>query len=154
MNATEWTALIVAAIGALGAVVLQGLQMWLSYKRDLDTKAKAEEAAIKAEAVKVKVESVVAKIDENTEITTQAKDAASNFKDHSEACTQDLREHDARIAALEGQMAVLHSSVDTVSKNIDNTRHEMRTNIQTVMNKLDTMMLLAKTAETKGPGSN
>lgn len=140
MNAAELTALVVAAIGAVGAVALQGLQMYFSYLRDQENKEKVKEAVKNTNVVNAKVDSVVAKIDDNTAITTQAKDAATNFKQHSEACTQDIRGHEARIATLEAQIGL-------INKNIDSTRHEMRTNLQTVMNKLDTMMLVAKVPE-------
>lgn len=55
MNGAEWTALAVAAIGAIGAIVLQALQMYLSYKRDT---------------------SIEGKVDENTKITTNSSEVA------------------------------------------------------------------------------
>lgn len=67
MSATEWTALTVAAIGALGValgnVVLQALQMWLTYKRDLSLK----EGTAKVEQ----------KVDANTKITKEGTAAAA-----------------------------------------------------------------------------
>lgn len=35
MDATGWAVVVVAAIGAMGSVILQSLHMYLSYKRDL-----------------------------------------------------------------------------------------------------------------------
>ena len=94
--------------------------------------------------LKYKVAGVEDKIQTNTEITQRAERAADRAVEHTEACDEDraqvfklLSEHDTRIVSLEAQMASLKVSVDGVSKSVDSTRHEMRTYMQSLTNKLD-----------------
>ncbi len=133
MNATEWTALTVAAIGAIGAVVLQAMQMYFSYRRDTAMKDKAEEAVKKADAVEKK-------LDNNTVITTAAKDAAQQAEKQTNGVLTDYREqvdgHDRRIATMEREIGELKLLVGTAIKNVDSTRHEVRNHLQTIMTQL------------------
>lgn len=151
LNATELTALVVAAIGAIGAVVLQALHMYLAYRRDISLKGDVKAAVDQTAAVAATAEAVESKLDDNTAITKETKEAATAVGQHNEACNTEITrlatvsaQHHDRISALEGQMARLAVTVEAASKNVDSTRHEMRTNLQTVMNKLDGLMMLAK----------
>lgn len=91
-----------------------------------------------------KMEETGTKLDANTVITHEAKEAATKASEHSKACDHErakifelLSEHENRIANLETQIGILKNSVESVSKNIDSTRHEMRGHLQTLTNKLD-----------------
>lgn len=96
------------------------------------------------------------KVEENTEITTEAKDAANKAVAHALGCDKEraallkgLADHDGRIAALESQMAALKVSMDGVTKNVDSTRHEMRSHLQTLSGKLDLIALVRPAPEEK-----
>lgn len=99
----------------------------------------------KAEEVSVKAESVENKIDHNTILTQEAKDAANKASDHTSLCDVErkemlsaMRDHEARISSIEGQMAMIKGSVDSVQKDLTSTRHEIRGNLQTITNMLAT----------------
>lgn len=94
------------------------------------------------------VEAVSGKVDVNTAITTATKESADKASEHVEGCNEErvsmlrsLADHDGRIKSLEVQMTALKVSVDSVSKDIASTRHEMRGHLQTLMTKLDLMMV-------------
>lgn len=97
-----------------------------------------------------KVEETSSKLDSNTHITNQAKDAATKAYEHAETCDADrsrimemLSDHDGRIGNLEAQMTVVKTAVDTVSKELASTRHEIRGHLQTITNKLDIIQMSA-----------
>lgn len=88
------------------------------------------------------------KVAENTDITAATRDATSKVAAHVTGCDKEraallkgLTDHDVRITALEGQMAALKVSVDGVTRNVDSTRHEMRSHLQTLSGKLDLLAL-------------
>ena len=118
------TAIIIAGLANIIAMVVGLATLWLK--------------------LKYRVANVEDKIRDNTFVTEQARNAVDKAVEHTEACDEDrahvfklLAEHDTRIIALEGQITILKVSVDSVSKNIDSTRHEMRGHMQTLGNKLD-----------------
>lgn len=135
-----------AAVNIIGMVV-GFLTLWVKLKYGVQ---KAEEAATKAQVVETK-------IDRNTDITTEAKDAAAAGRAHADICGEEIKrlsqaaiEHHGRISALETQMAAIKGSMDAANKNIDSTRHEMRGHLETVARKLDIMSLSLKpSAESK-----
>lgn len=151
MSEAGWTALTVAAIGAFGTafsgVILQALQMYLSYKRDLAIKTKAESAVKEAKEAKEKlnndVEQVKKKIDDNTAITTQAKDAAQAAESQTNGVMHKYHEQITnqgnRIVTLEKDLGTLKILVESTAKEVSSTRHEVRGHLQTITNKLDLM---------------
>lgn len=105
MNAAEWTALVVAAIGALGAVASNIVSMILSYKRDKDTQSKVEEntfitkthakAATAAAVVAAKnSEEVKSKLNGGVDaaIETALKPVRQAQEDHALQDEQNMRE--------------------------------------------------------------
>lgn len=133
---------IVTGVVTIVTTIVTFLTLWLKLKY----------------GVEKATEQVRQKIDANTEITTQTKEAASNLKDHTVVCTEEINrltasqvDHDKRITALEMQMTALRVSVDNVTKNIDSTRHELRGHLQSLTNKLD---LLATVKTTNPPPQN
>lgn len=109
--ATICSCAIQAVIGILGFLTL-----WVKLKYGMEPKA----------------ESLAKKLDANTLVTTETKEAVSNGG--LSAYDARFNEHDVRIAAVE-------AALDTVSKNVDSTRHEMRSTFQSVISKLDLMAI-------------
>lgn len=151
MSATEWTALVVAAIGAVGAIVLQGLQMYFSYKRDSVMKATTQAVERKLDHNTQLTSVVKTKVDENTTLTEEVKTSADKASQHVEGCDERMKvlnaklaTHDSRINSLEGKVNDIQKTVELLGKNIDSTRHEMRNDLQTLMNKLDLLMVIGK----------
>ncbi len=110
MSETGWTALVVAVIGAFGTafggVILQALQMWFSYKRDLTLKSKVDDAKVEAIAAKQQAAVVEKKIDENTAVTQAGTTAASiSAKDAAETAVQ--------------AKAATESMADTINKKLN-----------------------------------
>lgn len=128
---------IVAGVLTLATMVIGFLTLWLKVKYGVD-----------------RVNAVEGKIDHNTNLTTQAADAAAKASEHALTCDEErakllrvLNDHDTRIAALEAQIGAIRTSVDAVSRNIDSTRHEMRGHLQTLTSKLDILTLTVPRAE-------
>lgn len=135
---------------------LAGLALvWLKLKYGVATAGEAAtEAATKAGEAVTKAGVVEGKIDNNTHITTQAKEAAEKAKEHTEACDEDrakiisdLADHGRRIAALEGHFGRMQTSVEGVSKevallskNLDQTRHAMKGDADVLSKKLDLLL--------------
>jgi hypothetical protein len=118
----------------------------------------AEVAAEKADVAVGKALSVEGKIDDNTALTKavakntgEALPVLNKIERQTngglDARLEQIADHAKRIGALEGQMAALKVSVDSASKNVDSTRHEVRGHMQTVMNKLDLLALGAAQAK-------
>jgi predicted nucleic acid-binding Zn-ribbon protein len=109
------------------------LTMWLKLRYGAE---KAEEAAVKATAVEKK-------IDDNTVISIDAKNAAQQAEKQTNGAMSrfdhQVKDHQARIVALEMQLTALRTSVESVVKSVDSTRHELRGHLQAVVNKLDLM---------------
>lgn len=132
---------IVTGVITIATIVGTWITMWLKLRYGLE---RGEEIARKA----VEVEH---KVDQNTQITSIAKDAAFKAAEHAEDCDNRwkeldstwekvnfaLQDHQSRILALEGKFAALQTQVESVGKNIDSTRHEMRGHLQTIGTKLD-----------------
>lgn len=74
------------------------------------------------------------KIDSNTEMTARIEEQTNGALD---AKLSQLSDHAKRISALESKLDANTVKLESVSKNIDSTRHEMRGHLQTIVNKLD-----------------
>jgi predicted nucleic acid-binding Zn-ribbon protein len=152
---------IITGVVTVMTAIIGFLTLWVKLKYG---EAKIDDAARRAAVVEGKIDDVQAskratlvkvaevsdKLDNNTAITTQAKDAAEEASAHATNCDGDriaiakmVSDHSSRIVILESQMTELKCSVDEAGKNIDSTRHEMRSQLQAVMNKLDLIMLRA-----------
>lgn len=146
MSATELTAIIVAAIGAIGAVLLQGLQMYLSYKRDM--------------VIRQKTETVEAKISDNTNITIrgnraatvaaeQAVVAASEARGKSEEIVETINKKlnggvDAAItSAIEPIQKVVQehtTKIEELNKYVHQRNHDIVNALQTNTNKIQILI--------------
>lgn len=134
---------IVAGLVNVATLLAAFLTLWLKLKY---SEKKAEELAVKTDSIESKTDSVEQKIDENTHLTVQAREATHRFREHTEACddrlnklNKTLSDHDSRIIALEAQMVALRISMETIDKNVNSTRHEMRGHLQTIVTKMDLM---------------
>ena len=133
---------IVTGVITIASMLIGFMTLWVKVRYGID---KAEAASVEAtkQAI-VKATDVEKKIDNNTVISTSARDAAVKAEEQTNGMMsryeEQLANHHTRITVLEGQIAVLKASVDTVVKNIDSTRHEMRGHLQTITAKLDTNM--------------
>ena len=135
---------IVAGFVNIATLLAAFLTLWLKLKY---SEKKAEELAIKTDSIESKTDTVEQKIDENTHITVQAREATHRFREHTEACddrltklNKVLSDHDSRIIALEAQMVALRLSMETIDRNVNSTRHEMRGHLQSIVNKMDLMV--------------
>lgn len=124
---------IVTGLVTITTVVVGFLTTWVKLKYGVD---KAEEAATKAAQVEEK-------IDENTVISTAAKNAAMAAEKQTNGAMSkyqlEMVDVVSRVTALEAGFETLKLSMETVTKNVDSTRHEMRGHMQTMSNKLNTM---------------
>ncbi len=136
------SSIVTVILGLIGFATL-----WLKIRYGTE---QAEKAAVKAEVAVAQAAVVEAKIDNNTVISTQAKDAAQNaerqtngvmtgYDSHITNLVQTTTEHHKRITELEARIVELAVSVANVNKNVDTTRHEFRGTLQTLMNKMDIM---------------
>jgi hypothetical protein len=91
MDAAGWTALVVAAIGAIGSIVLQAIHMILSYRRD---------TAIKQD------------VDVNTQLTKDGTEKASqNAAVAANAAKTAAAKSDAVAAELNGKLETRITSI-------------------------------------------
>lgn len=114
---------IVAGVVNVAGLLVGFLTLWLKVKHGVE-----------------KVNAVDQKVDVNTALTTEAKDAASRAAStdaERAGLLKTVADHDTRIASLEAQMAALKVSVEAVDRSVQSSRHEMRSHLQTVTNKLD-----------------
>ncbi len=135
---------VTIALGLIGFATL-----WLKIKYGTEQAAeKATMAADSATEAARKATLVEEKLDQNTVISTQAKDAAqkaerqtngvmTGYDSHITRLVETTVEHHNRIVALEAHIVLLQGSVDAVVKTVDSTRHELRGTLQTITNKLD-----------------
>jgi hypothetical protein len=63
----------------------------------------------------------------------------SSVKEAMRPMVDRLNDHANRINNLEQKMALLRESMDSLGKNVDSTRHEMRGHFQTIANNLAVM---------------
>lgn len=111
----------------------------------------AEVAATKAKAVEKKIDenaaktlAVEEKLDQNTEITTRIEQQTNGplsgkltqIERRVEEKLGQIQDHADRIGALETKVEAVKVTLDTLSKNVDSTRHEMRGHLQTITNHL------------------
>lgn len=124
-----------AAVVQVVLTVIGFLTLWVKIKYGVD---KAEEAATNAKVVE-------GKIDNNTAITTKAKNAAEAAEKQTNGTMSryesQMSDHHNRISELENQMAAVKVSLDSVTSNVNSTRHEMRGHLQGIASKLDLMAL-------------
>ena len=147
---------IVTGVLAIVTTIVGFLTVWVKLKYGVDEARKAASvAADSASKAAHKADSVENKIDHNNAMTAEIKDVTTKVGEHAAACDEErlkilstLTNHDQRIASLETQMTSLKSSVDGISikidsntKNIDSTRHELRGHMQTLVSKLDILGL-------------
>jgi hypothetical protein len=89
METSGWIALTVAAIGAVGSVVLQALHMYLSYKRDMAIKEKVE---IVARATNGLTEKIVTAELTAERVVSKAADAAKTLLTTATVTAHELKE--------------------------------------------------------------
>ena len=95
-----------------------------------------------------KVDYVAQKLDANTELTSEAKDAAAKASEHADKCDKErtklvsmFRDHDLRISALEVSVEAIKVNLDGLGKNLDSTRHELRGHLQTISTSIQLMSM-------------
>lgn len=140
-----------AAVNVLVAGVLQALlaivgffTLWIKVKYGTDAaKTASNRAEASATVAATKVAIVEDKIDANTVITAQTKASTEKIERQTNGAMNrhddQIADHGNRINSLELQMTALKLAVDTVTKTVDSTRHEMRGHLQAVVSKLDIM---------------
>lgn len=142
MSDAAITTLAAAAVQIV-VLIIGLLTLWIKVKYGAD---RANDAAKKADEVEQKV-------DENTAISTLAKDSAAKAEHQTNGALSKFRDtvadHGNRLTSLEKQTASLQTLVEVLTKNIDSTRHEMRGHLQTITSKLDLMALTKIPAEPK-----
>lgn len=161
MSATEWTALVVAAIGAIGAVVLQALQMYFSYKRDTSIKKDMGTAAIKVEEVKEKIDHNTVITREGTAVAATNAAVAAVSAAESKAATHEMSKSlekklnggiDAAVAqAVDPMKKILDehtSKIEELNQYVHKKNHDLLDAMQVQSTKLDSLILLLK--EQKG----
>lgn len=142
------------------------LTLWLKLKYGAD---KAAEAVVKAAEVEKKIDANTVITEEGARVAADsAKEAVQTAKEakvatesianklngaleakiHSAVEDHDLvQEHSSRIVALENKMLAVQATVESVSKNLDSTRHEMRGHLQTITNQLTIIAGVNKTGD-------
>jgi hypothetical protein len=118
---------IVSGAVTITLAVIGYLDMRSKLKRG---NAQAEKAAEKAELAVGQAKAVEDKIDANTAITKKIDGQTNGGLDDRFA------DHAARITALETKIVSVDAKQDSLGKNMDSTRHEMRGHFQTISNAL------------------
>lgn len=102
MSAAEWTALVMAAIGAVGALLLQAWAMYLAYRRDMESKERDV--------------SMTKKVDQNTAITLSGVAGVADMsrKTDSAVVKMDQTAHIAAQVADEAKKSieVIHTKLN------------------------------------------
>lgn len=140
--------IIVTGLVNVATMLVGFLTLWVRLKYG---EQKADQAARTAAIINRKV-------DENTSLTTEVKASAEKASQHVEGCDERMKnlnsklaDHDARIAAVEARVTAVQAAAESLGKNVDSTRHEMRGHLQAVVNKLD-LLMLAKGGSGAGGG--
>lgn len=121
---------IVSGVVTIVVGIIGFFTLWLKLKYGVE---KVDEAATNAQKVEKK-------IDENTRITARIEQQTngpltSRLAKFEEKLGQ-LEDHNTRISALEVKVEATRTALDSLSKNLDSTRHEIRGQLQTISTSL------------------
>lgn len=125
---------VVTGLVTVVTLITGFLTLWVKLRYGVE---KAEEAATKAKLVEHK-------IDTNTQITERIEKQTNG---PLSARLQQLEDHAARIGTLEVKVETIRTGLENVGKNIDSTRHEMRTQLQTVISNLHVLSIASSSAQ-------
>ncbi len=149
---TEW-GLFFLALGTFFNTVLVSLGAFFAalakIKGDTNAKAIQENTALTKDGTAAAAKSAKAAADAATIAAEKTDELASNLNgklDEKIAAAISLHSggYDARINLLESEMKEMRTSVDGLGKNVDLTRHEFRSLLQTMTSKLDLALLTSR----------
>lgn len=130
---------LVSGLVTVTTIVTGFLTLWIKIKYGVE---KAQEAADTANVVEGKMNAVEGKVDENTLITERIEkqtngpltQKVAELERKFNGRVSQIEDHAIRVNALEVRIERVMLSIDSLSKNADSTRHEMRSLMQTMIN--------------------
>ena len=154
-------AILVSGLITVTTMVVGFLTLWVKLKYSAE---RAEEAAIKAEEAVVKAEVVEGKIDRNTIATRDVEskiDCNTLITERIEKQTNgvldariaELANHARRITSVETSIEGMKVGLQALLNALDSRRHEMRGQLQTIINNLQLLSVSPRTTDQVAKGS-
>jgi uncharacterized coiled-coil DUF342 family protein len=129
---------IVTGLVTIIISVVGFLTMWVKLKYGAGEAVKAahnvQRVESKIDKAATAAEVVATNLAHNTELTSRIEKQTNGPLSEKLELIED---HSTRIAALEAKVEGVKATIDTVNKNLDSTRHEVRGHLQTLSGKLD-----------------